>query len=60
VLAPSAVVASPGAAIPPNAVAVVVAQPITRAQFEHRMLITARASNTKGSPLIVPADPPRY
>jgi hypothetical protein len=60
VLTPSAVLASQGPAIAPNAVAVVAGRPITRAQFQHWMFITAKAGSTSGSPLIVPTDPPRF
>jgi hypothetical protein len=60
VLAPSAVLASQGPAIAPNAVAVAAGKPVTRAQFAHWMFITAKASNTPHSPLIVPTDPPGF
>jgi len=41
-------------------VADVVGTPITRQVFEHWMFVTAKSSTSRGQPVIVPTDPPKF
>jgi foldase protein PrsA len=51
-----------GGGIPGNAVAVMAGNPITTATFNHWMYVAAKgqASQSAGSPVIVPNDPPNF
>jgi foldase protein PrsA len=51
-----------GGGIPGNSVAVMAGNPITMATFQHWMYVAAKgqASQSPGSPIIVPSDPPTF
>jgi len=58
----SAVVAACGSGVPGNSVADVAGNPITTQAFNHWMYVAAKsqASQSPGSPVIVPNDPPNF